>query len=159
VGFHTSVTDALHRSNATTIHHFNGGTMFSDTLSKYQPIALSVLRFYTGLSIIEHGLVKNFGFPTGAPYGMTTAGTLGWYGGLIELIGGALIIVGLFTRPVAFLMAGFTAVAYFMVHAPQNFFPIVNKGELAAVYCFVFLYLIFAGGGPLSLDAVLRKRS
>jgi putative oxidoreductase len=73
------------------------------------------------------------------------------------LIGGALIIVGLFTRPIAFIMAGFTAVAYFMVHAPRSFFPIVNGGELAAVYCFVFLYLVFAGAGPLSLDAVLRK--
>jgi putative oxidoreductase len=133
--------------------------MFSDTLTKWQPIALSVLRFYTGLSIIEHGTVKILGFPTGAPYGLATVGTLPWTGGLIELIGGALIVLGLFTRPVAFIMAGFTAVAYFMVHAPQSFFPIVNKGELAAVYCFVFLYLIFAGGGPLSLDAVLRKRS
>jgi putative oxidoreductase len=136
-----------------------GDVMISESLTKYQPIALSVLRFYAGLSIIEHGMVKNFGFPAGAPYGLATVGTLGWVGGLIELIGGALIIVGLFTRPVAFLMAGFTAVAYFMVHAPQSFFPIVNKGELAAVYCFVFLYLIFAGGGPLSLDAVLRKRT
>jgi putative oxidoreductase len=133
--------------------------MNSAFLAKWQPIALSVLRIYAGLSIIEHGCVKILGFPTGAPYGLATAGTLAWTGGLIELIGGALIILGLFTRPVAFVMAGFTAVAYFMVHAPQSFFPIVNKGELAAVYCFVFLYLIFAGAGPLSLDAILRKKS
>jgi len=129
-----------------------------DTLSKWQPIALSVLRIYTGLSIIEHGTAKILGFPAGAAPS-PQVGTLAWTGGMIELIGGALIIVGLLTRPVAFIMAGFTAVAYFMVHAPQSFFPIVNKGELAAVYCFVFLYLIFAGAGPLSLDAVLRKKA
>jgi putative oxidoreductase len=129
------------------------------TLSRFQPIALSVLRIYTGLSIIEHGCVKILGFPSGAPYGLAPVGTMAWAGGLIELIGGALIILGLFTRPVAFIVAGFTAVAYFMVHAPQSFFPIVNKGELAAVYCFIFLYLIFAGAGPLSLDAILRKKS
>ena len=128
------------------------------TLSKYQPIALSVLRFYAGLSIMQHGTVKILGFPSGAPYGLASVGTLSWTGGMIELIGGALIVLGLFTRPVAFVMAGFTAVAYFMVHAPASFFPIVNKGELAAVYCFVFLYLIFAGAGPLSLDAIIRKK-
>jgi putative oxidoreductase len=133
--------------------------MISDSLSKWQPTALSVLRFYAGLSIIEHGTVKNFGFPAGAPYGIPPFGSLGWVGGVIELVGGALIILGLFTRPVAFIMAGFTAVAFFMVHFPKSLFPVVNGGELAAVYCFIFLYLIFAGGGPLSLDAVLRKKS
>ncbi|MDB5654894.1 MAG: hypothetical protein JWQ94_2507 [Tardiphaga sp.] len=129
------------------------------TLSKYQPIALSVLRFYTGLSIIEHGTGKILGFPVVASFANTKIGSLSGVGGLIELIGGALIILGLFTRPVAFIMAGFTAVAYFMVHAPRSFFPVVNMGELAAVYCFIFLYLIFAGAGPLSLDAILRKKS
>jgi putative oxidoreductase len=130
-----------------------------DSLTKWQPIALSVLRFYTGLSIIEHGLAKIFGFPPVPAFGNPQMGSLAWTGGMIELIGGALIIVGLFTRPVAFIMAGFTAVAYFMVHAPKAFYPVLNGGELAAVYCFVFLYLIFAGAGPLSLDAVLRKKS
>jgi putative oxidoreductase len=129
------------------------------TLSKYQPIVLSLLRFYVGLSIIEHGTVKILGFPAGTALGSPAMGTLGWTGGMIELIGGALIIVGLFTRPAAFILSGFTAVAYFMVHAPQSFYPVVNKGELAAVYCFVFLYLVFAGGGPISLDAMLRKKS
>lgn len=128
-----------------------------DFLSKWQTIALSVLRIYTGLSIMQHGTAKILGFPAGAA-GSPAVGTLAWTGGMIELIGGALIIVGLLTRPVAFIMAGFTAVAYFMVHAPQSFFPIVNKGELAAVYCFVFLYFIFSGPGPLSLDAILRKK-
>ena len=129
-----------------------------DILTKWQPIALSVLRFYAGLSIIEHGAAKILGFPTVAALGNPKVGSLPWTGGMIELIGGALIIVGLFTRPVAFIMAGFTAVAYFMVHAPKAFYPVLNGGELAAVYCFVFLYLIFAGGGPISLDAVMRKK-
>lgn len=133
--------------------------MISDTVAKWQPIALSVLRFYTGLSIIEHGLSKLFGFPPVPALANVQIGSLMGIGGLIELIGGALIILGLFTRPAAFIMAGFTAVAYFMVHAPKSFYPVVNGGELAAVYCFVFLYLIFAGGGPLSLDALLRKKA
>jgi len=129
------------------------------TLSKYQPFALSLLRFYVGLSIMQHGTAKILGFPAGAGLGSPAVGTLSWTGGMIELIGGALMIVGLFTRPAAFILSGFTAVAYFMVHAPQNFFPVINKGELAAVYSFVFLYLVFAGGGPLSLDTILRKKS
>ena len=127
------------------------------TLSKYQPIALSILRIYTALSIMQHGTAKILGFPTGA-MPVAAVGSLSWAGGMIELIGGALIFVGLFTRAAAFIVAGFCAVAYFMVHASQSFFPLINKGELAAVYCFVFLYLIFAGAGPLSLDAILRKK-
>jgi putative oxidoreductase len=79
--------------------------------------------------------------------------------GFIELIGGALLVVGLLTRAAAFIASGMTAVAYFTVHAPQNFMPIVNGGELAALYCFVFFYLVFAGGGPISLDAMLRKKA
>ena len=129
------------------------------TLSRYQPFVLSLLRFYVGLSIMQHGTAKILGFPAGAGLGSPAVGTLSWTGGMIELIGGALMIVGLFTRPAAFILSGFTAVAYFMVHAPQNFFPVINKGELAAVYSFVFLYLVFAGGGPLSLDTILRKKS
>jgi putative oxidoreductase len=128
-------------------------------LTKWQPIALSVLRFYVGLSIIEHGLGKLFGFPVVPSFANVQLASLPGLGGVIELVGGALMIVGLFTRPAAFILAGFTAVAYFMVHAPKSFFPVINGGELAAVYCFVFLYLIFAGAGPISLDAVLRKKA
>ena len=128
------------------------------TLSRYQPIVLSLLRFYVGLSIMQHGTAKILGFPPGAGLGSPAVGTLSWTGGMIELIGGALMILGLFTRPAAFILSGFCAVAYFMVHAKNSFFPIVNKGELAAVYSFVFFYLIFAGAGPISLDAILRKK-
>lgn len=128
-------------------------------LSRYQPFVLSLLRFYVGLSIIEHGTAKILGFPNVPQFGHPAVGTLGWTGGMIELIGGALIIIGLFTRPAAFILSGFTAVAYFMVHAPKGFYPVLNGGELAAVYSFVFLYLVFAGGGPISLDALLRKKS
>jgi putative oxidoreductase len=77
--------------------------------------------------------------------------------GILELFGGALLLVGLFTRPVAFILSGFMAVAYFMAHAGRSFFPILNGGELAALYCFVFFYFVFAGGGAWSLDAVWRR--
>jgi putative oxidoreductase len=135
-----------------------GDTMNSAFFAKWQPYVLSLLRFYVGLSIIEHGLAKILDFPHVQQFGNPAMGTLAWTGGMIELIGGALMIVGLFTRPAAFILSGFTAVAYFMVHAPRGFFPVLNGGELAAVYCFVFLYLVFAGGGPISLDALLRKK-
>jgi len=85
--------------------------------------------------------------------------SLAGVGGLIELIGGALFILGLFTRPVAFILCGFTAVAYFMVHAPRNFFPVLNGGELAAVYCLVFLYFVFAGAGAWGLDALRNGKT
>ena len=85
-------------------------------------------------------------------------GTLASAGGLIELIGGMLFLLGLFTRPVAFILSGFTAVAYFMVHAPRGFYPVLNGGELAALYCFVFLYFVFAGAGPWSLDALRQGK-
>ena len=127
------------------------------TLSRFQPFVLSLLRFYVGLSIMQHGTAKILGFPAGAGLGSPAVGTLSWTGGMIELIGGALMVLGLFTRPAAFILSGFCAVAYFMVHAPNSFFPIVNKGELAAVYSFVFFYLIFAGPGPWSLDAKLKQ--
>jgi putative oxidoreductase len=85
--------------------------------------------------------------------------SLAGFGGLIELIGGILFTIGLFTRPVAFLLCGFTAVAYFMVHAPRNFYPVINGGELAAVYCFVFLYFVVAGAGPWSVDALRQGKT
>ena len=132
--------------------------MFFDNLSKWQPYALSLLRFYTGLSILQHGMGKTFGFPVVPSFAGVQISSLAGVGGLIELIGGVLFLLGLFTRPVAFILCGFTAVAYFMVHAPKSFFPVINGGELAAVYCFVFLYFVFAGAGPISLDALLRKK-
>lgn len=133
--------------------------MNSAFFAKWQPYALSLLRFYVGLSIIEHGTGKILGFPVVASFATTKISSLSGIAGLFELVGGALLILGLFTRPAAFILSGMCAVAYFLVHAPHSFFPVVNSGELAAVYSFVFLYLVFAGGGPISLDAILRRKN
>ena len=120
---------------------------------------LSILRIYTGLSLLQHGTGKILGFPVVTSFANVQIGSLSGIGGMIELIGGLLFTLGLFTRPVAFILCGFTAVAYFMVHAPKNFYPVLNGGELAAVYCFVFLYFVFAGAGPWSLDALRQGKS
>ena len=122
---------------------------------KAQPVLLSVLRIVTGFLFIEHGTQKWLLFPGGTT--RATVENLGGIAGIFELVGGALIIVGLFTRPVAFALSGVMAFAYFIAHAPQGFWPILNKGELAVLYCFVFLYLAAAGAGPLSLDRMLRR--
>lgn len=116
---------------------------------------LSVLRIMAALLLLQHGTGKLLGFPAiPVPPPMTAS----WFAAFFELIGGVLLLVGLFTRPVAFILSGFTAVAYFMAHAPGGFYPIVNRGELAVLYCFVFFYLAFAGGGPWSVDAALRRQ-
>ena len=128
----------------------------TETMAAWAPRALSVLRIIMGLMIIEHGMGKLLGWPPVAAYAGITLFSLLGLAGIIELVGGVLLILGLFTQPVAFILCGFTAVAYFMVHAPRGFYPVLNGGELAAVYCFVFLYFVFAGAGPWSLDA-LRK--
>lgn len=119
---------------------------------------LSVLRIFTGLELLEHGTGKILGFPVVANWANVQIGSLTGVGGLIELIGGVLFTIGLFTRPVAFILSGFTAVAYFMAHASKGFYPVLNGGELAALYCFVFLYFAFAGGGPLSADALIERK-
>ena len=118
---------------------------------------LSILRIYTGLALLQHGTGKILGFPAVPSLANVQIGSLAGAAGLIELIGGILFTIGLFTRPVAFILSGFTAVAYFMAHAGKGFYPILNGGELAALYCFVFLYFAFAGAGPWSLDATLWK--
>jgi len=112
---------------------------------------LSLLRVVSGLLFLEHGTGKFLGFPV-LPQ-LPAAGSLSWYGGTLELAGGALLVLGLFTRPVAFLLSGEMAVAYWAVHFPRGAFPAVNGGDAAILYCFVFLYLAFAGPGPWSLDA------
>lgn len=125
-----------------------------DGLSRYQPQALAVLRIVTALLLIEHGTQKLFGLPTPADSSMA-AGELGGLmlvAGILEALGGLLILVGFLTRPVAFILSGFMAVAYFMAHAPQNFFPVNNFGDAAILFCFVFLYLFFAGPGAWSVD-------
>jgi len=119
----------------------------------WEPRILSILRIMTGLLYLQHGMSKVFGFPPTAnprPYVLMTL--VPGVAGLLELIGGALMTVGLFTRIVAFILSGEMAFAYFMAHAPRSMFPLVNGGELAVLYCFVFLYFVFAGPGPWSLD-------
>jgi putative oxidoreductase len=121
---------------------------------------LSLLRVIIGLTFSCHGAQKLLGaFGGMGGHGAKAAfPSLFWVAGVLELFGGLLIILGLFTRPVALILCGEMAVAYFKAHAPRGFLPIVNMGELAVVYCFVFLYFFAAGPGPLSLDALIRKR-
>ena len=128
-------------------------------LSKQTPIVLSILRIMTGLIFLAHGTQKFLSFPAGERAGDGWAfASAGHYAGAIELIAGLLITVGLFTRPAAFVASGTMAGAYFIAHAPQNFFPINNGGDAAILYCFVFLYLVFSGPGPISLDDAWRRR-
>jgi putative oxidoreductase len=110
---------------------------------------LSVLRIMTGLLFLEHGTGKLLGFPH-LPFQMP-AGML-YFTGAMELVGGVLITLGLFTRPAAFVLSGYMAVAYFIAHFPHSFFPVLNMGEPAVLYCFVFLYLAAAGPGPWAID-------
>jgi putative oxidoreductase len=119
--------------------------------SVWSPWLLSILRIVTGFLFIAHGTQKMLGFPVPRSSPLVLW-SLSGAAGVLELVGGALILVGLYTRPVAFVLSGLMAFAYFIAHAPQGFWPIVNRGELAALYCFVFLYLAAAGGGPWSLD-------
>ncbi len=125
-------------------------------LSAWTPRVLSLLRIMAGLLLLQHGTTKVLGFPVTQMTGVSLTALPG-IAGIIELVGGVLLVLGLFTRPTAFIVSGMTAVAYFLVHGPQNFFPIINGGELAALYCFVFFYLAFAGPGPISVDAALKR--
>jgi putative oxidoreductase len=126
--------------------------------SAWSPHLLSVLRIMSGLLFVEHGASKLLGVPPSPMPGHFELFSLGGFSGVLEFVGGVLLVIGLFTRIAAFILSGEMAVAYFMVHAPNGLFPMINKGELAALYCFVFLYLAVAGGGPWSLDR-LRHRS
>jgi putative oxidoreductase len=128
---------------------------------RFGDLALLALRVVAGLMFAQHGAQKLLGWfadPSRAGGGGPPVGSLPWIAGLLELVGGPLLALGLFTRPVAFLLSGLMAVAYFMAHAPQGFWPILNKGELGALYCFVFLLLCAVGPGAYSLDALRRRR-
>ena len=129
-------------------------------LSRFAPQLRSVLRIVVAFVYAEHGAMKLFAFPAPVMPGAGTVPLASLFGvaGVLETFGGLLVLVGLFTRPVAFVLAGEMAVAYFMQHAPHGFWPVVNKGEAAVLYCFVFLYLCAAGPGPWSLDALRERR-
>jgi putative oxidoreductase len=132
-------------------------------MSKWSSALLSVLRIMSGLLFLEHGTSKEFGFPpemAAAHAGPAPAHYMVLMhqgSGVLELVGGILLVVGLFTRLSAFILSGEMAVAYFMVHAKMGFYPINNHGEIAVLYCFVFLYLAAAGAGPFSLDRLRHK--
>jgi putative oxidoreductase len=122
----------------------------SERLSQYQPQALGVLRIMTALQFTEHGTQKLFGFPASTtPHDLSG---LSLAAAILEFAGGILLALGLFTRPVAFILAGEMAVAYFMAHMPRGFFPVNNGGDAAISFCFIFLYLVFAGAGAFALD-------
>jgi len=129
-------------------------------IEKWTPVVQSSMRIITALLFMEHGAQKLFAFPAamdGFNGGTVTLLSLLGFAAILELFGGLFILFGLFTRPVAFILSGQMAVAYFTAHAPAGFWPVLNHGELAVLYCFVFFYLAFAGGGSISLDSKLRK--
>jgi putative oxidoreductase len=125
----------------------------------FTPYLLSVLRIVAAFMFILAGTMKLFAFPVGVPPNGGTVSLMSQvgFGAILETFGGGLLLLGLFTRPVAFLLAGEMAVAYFQFHAPQGFWPTMNGGVSAALYCFVWIYFSAVGGGPWSLDARLRK--
>jgi putative oxidoreductase len=125
-----------------------------DRLAAWSPQMLAVLRIMTALLFIEHGTSKMFDFPPSPMPGEFKLFSLMGLAGILEVVGGLLILIGLCTRPVAFVLAGFMAVAYFMAHAPKSFFPLLNEGDAAILYCFIFLYLMVAGPGAWSVDSL-----
>jgi putative oxidoreductase len=125
----------------------------------WSPRVLSVLRIVVGLILLQYGLAKLAGWPAVKMFEHLPWHSLFGIAGFIELIGGTLLVLGLFTRCAAFVLSGEMAAAYFIEHFPHGFFPLLNHGELAVILCFVCLYLFFAGGGPWSLDAVMRRKS
>ena len=137
-----------------------GRMTMTNSLERNQPVALGILRIMSGLLFLAHGTQKFLSFPGGERAGSGLAlDNPGAYAGLIELVTGLLIALGLFTRPAAFLASGTMAAAYFIGHAPQDFWPVNNMGDAAILYCFVFLYLVFAGPGRFSLDSQYSRRA
>ena len=123
-------------------------------VENFAPYMLSILRIVAALLFLEHGLEKLVGLPVAGPP-MTP---LLWIQGVLEALGGVLLLLGILTRPVAFILSGNMAVAYFMAHFPKSFFPAINGGDAAVLYCFVFLFIFFAGAGPWSVDRMMFKR-
>src|ERR1700684_1102021 len=131
---------------------------FSAVSAIWSPRVLSVLRIVAGLLVLQYGLAKLFGWPAVKMFENLPWLSLFGVAGMFELIGGMLLILGLFTEPVGFVLSGEMAAAYFIEHFPRGFFPVLNHGDLAIALCFIFLYLACAGGGPWSLDAVMMRK-
>ena len=127
------------------------------TDGRYAPQALSLLRIVAALLFLLHGTSKLFGYPP-FPMALPEVGTLLWIGAILELVGGLLLLLGLFSRPTAFILSGEMAVAYWMFHAPRSTFPSINQGEPAILFCFIFLLIAAAGPGPWSLDGSRRRK-
>ena len=123
-----------------------------NSLNRYAPHALALLRIVTALTFLTHGTQKLFGFPQPPSWGMSAAFALTWYAAILEVAGGALLAIGLLSRPVAFILSGLMAFAYWIGHAPKGFYPLLNGGEPALLFCFIFFYLFFAGPGSFALD-------
>jgi putative oxidoreductase len=123
----------------------------------WRPRFLGVLRIVVGLLFLAHGTAKLFGLPHMERFDDLQLFSLSGLAGVLELVGGAMIVLGIFTRPVAFVLSGLMAVAYLMAHATKGFLPLLNGGELAVLYCFVFLFFVVAGAGAFSIDGVLDK--
>jgi putative oxidoreductase len=131
---------------------------YFEPLGRFRPELLSVLRIVTALLFLQHATMKLFGFPSMGEMPSPEMFSGFWWIGVLELVGALMLIVGFWTRLAAFILSGEMAVAYWLAHAPQSFFPVNNGGDAAILYCFVFLYLFAAGGGPWSLDAWLRGK-
>ena len=123
----------------------------------WAPRVLSILRIMTALLLLQFGMAKMLAFPVHEYLNNVPRFSLPWFAGVLELTGGALLLIGLFTRPVAFILSGLMAFAYFIGHAPKGFYPLLNGGNLAVELCFLFLYLACAGGGVFGLDALLQR--
>jgi putative oxidoreductase len=154
--WHDSVACAFEDAGLTAS---NSGYDVDQTFAKFQPIALSLLRFITGLLLFQYGVAKLLKFPAGNPFEKVELFSLIGAAGSLELVVGGLLMVGLFSRTVAFILSGEMAFAYFIGHFPRGFFPVVNNGTAAILLCFTCLYLATAGGGPYSLDAMMGKKS
>jgi putative oxidoreductase len=127
-----------------------------NNLNPWAPKVLSILRIVAALLFVEHGAIKLFGFPTSM--GAIELASIFGLAGILEFFGGLLLAVGLFSRAVAFILSGEMAVAYFMEHLPKSFFPAINMGDGAILFCFIFFYIVFAGPGPWSIDAMRAKK-
>jgi putative oxidoreductase len=129
------------------------------TFARFQPIALSLFRFITGLLLFQYGVAKLLKFPAGNPFEKVELFSLIGAAGVLELVLGGLLIIGLFSRIVAFILSGEMAFAYFIEHFPRSFYPLFNNGTAAILFCFACLYLATSGGGPYSVDAMMGKKS